>query len=432
MVLLMSNLEYAAISEIEAQQLEKLRALLNFLKYESTNTFYREKLTVTDPNQLKNLTDLSQIPFTLKSELVAEQNNYPPYGRNLSYPLNHYIKLHQTSGTTGRPLKVLDTDESWDWWGDCWVDVYRGAGVTRDDRIFMAFSFGPFIGFWAAYEGARHLGALVIPGGGMDTEQRLMTILENEATVVCCTPSYALHLAEVAASQHINLAESKVRVLVQAGEPGASILTVRKRIEQAWGAVCHDHAGGSEVGPYGYSCQQQNGLHVNEAEFITEVLDFQTGQPVEPGQPGELVITNLGRWGYPVIRYRTGDLVKLATQACDCGRSYKLLEGGVIGRTDNMLIVRGINIYPSSVEAIIREVVASNEFRLIFYREQDMDQLAVEVELEENEQAKLELLGTLFRQRLALRVPVKAVTPGSLPRFQLKARRIVDNRVKFT
>jgi phenylacetate-CoA ligase len=171
------TLAYASAEKIEARQLEKLRALLHFLQSESQNEFYREKLKNTQSDAIQSFADLTKLPFTLKSELVREQNNFPPYGRNLSYPPNHFVKIHQTSGTTGRPLKVLDTDESWDWWAKCWTEVYRGAGVTKDDRVFVAFSFGPFIGFWAAYEGVRKLGALVIPGGGMDTEQRLAAIL---------------------------------------------------------------------------------------------------------------------------------------------------------------------------------------------------------------------------------------------------------------
>ncbi len=422
------NLQYTSNEKIEARQLEKLRALLHFLQIDSQNEFYREKLKNIQPDEIQSLADLTKLPFTLKSELVSEQNNFPPYGRNLSYPPNHFVKIHQTSGTTGRPLKVLDTDESWDWWARCWQEVYRGAGVTRDDRVFVAFSFGPFIGFWAAYEGVRKLGALVIPGGGMETEQRLAAILENKATVLCCTPSYALHLAEVARNIGIDLPKSGVRVTIHGGEPGASIPAVRQRIEQAWGAKCYDHAGASEVGAWGFACAQQNGLHVIEDEFIAEVLDQDSGKQVAPGKSGELVITNLGRWGYPVIRYRTGDVVKTSLRNCDCGRSYQLLEGGVIGRVDNMVIVRGINIYPSSVDAVVREVIESNEYRMIFYREHDMDELEIQVELAPNENDKLEQLKTLFRQRLTLRIPVTAVEVGSLPRFQLKARRIVDKR----
>ncbi len=420
-----------APEQLEAAQMARLRALVEFLQRDSQNAFYQEKLSGIDPARLRAVGNLNMLPFTLKSELVSEQTNYPPYGRNLSYPETAYTKLHQTSGTTGRPLRVLDTRESWEWWGKCWVKIFEAAGVSRADRIFLAFSFGPFIGFWAAHEGAAQLGALAIPGGGMDTEQRLAAIFELEATVICCTPSYSLYLAEVAAQQGIDLTSSPVRALILTGEPGASLPAVRQRIEQAWGAKCYDHAGASEVGAYAFSCSQQTGLHLNESEFISEVLQPGTSQPVGPGENGELVITNLGRWGYPIIRYRTGDVVQLAQTPCACGSLYKLLKGGMIGRIDNMITVRGVNVYPSSVEAIIREIVPVGEFRMIFSRQQNLDELEIEVELEETERAsRLESLANLFRQRLALRVPVSAVNPGSLPRFQLKARRIEDRRFK--
>ncbi len=422
------DLEWAVPEQIEQYQLGRLKTLLDFLKQESSNDFYREKLAEVDNASFSHISDIANLPFTLKSELVNEQDQYPLFGRNLSYPLERYTKFHQTSGTTGRPLKILDTNESWDWWAQCWVQVFRAAGVTAHDRVFLAFSFGPFIGFWAAYAGAEKLGALAIPGGGMDTEQRLAAILEQEVSVICCTPSYALHLAEVAAQKGYDIYNSKVRVLIHAGEPGASIPAVRQRIEQAWGATVHDHSGATEIGAYGFSCSTQAGLHLNESEFIAEVLEPGTDKAVATGEAGELILTNLGRWGYPVIRYRTGDSVRISKEACSCGRTYKLLEGGVIGRTDSMVIVRGINIYPSSVEAIIREIIPTDEFRLIFSKVNDLDELEVEVEIAQNELEKREILQTLFRERLALRVAVRAIEPGTFPRFQLKARRVIDKR----
>ncbi|NWJ94763.1 MAG: AMP-binding protein [Chloroflexi bacterium] len=427
----MQRLEYASPTEIEQHQVGRLRNLLNFLQQESVNAFYQEKLAGINPANLQSLADLPSLPLTLKAELVSQQSHYPPYGQNLSYAPECYTKLHQTSGTTGHPLKILDTAESWDWWARCWVEVFRAAGVTEKDRVFVAFSFGLFIGFWTAYEGAGKLGALVIPGGGMDTPQRLAAIFDHEATVICSTPSYALHMAEVAEQKKLDLASSKVRVLIHAGEPGASIPPVRRRIEEVWGATVHDHAGATEIGAYGFSCAAQVGLHVNESEFIVEVLERGSDQPVPPGEPGELVVTNLGRWGFPVIRYRTGDMVRLAKEPCTCGRTYKLLQGGVIGRVDNMVIVRGINIFPSAIEAIIREIIPQNEFRLIFSRVKGLDELEIEVEVAQDELDKLETLMALFRQRLALRVPVRAVEPGAFPRFQLKARRILDRRTSL-
>ncbi len=425
-----SDLKLASPAQIETYQMTRLRTLVEFLQKDSQNDFYKAKLAHIASASLNSYSNLRELPFTLKSELVAEQSNHPPYGRNLSYPETEYVKLHQTSGTTGRPLRVLDTRQSWEWWGRCWVEVFKAAGVTADDRIFFGFSFGPFIGFWAAYEGAAQLGALAIPGGGMDTDQRLAAIFEQGATAICCTPSYALYLAEAAAQRGIDLTASPVRVLIHAGEPGASIPAVRQRIEQAWGAKVYDHAGASEIGAYGFSTSAQNGLYVNEAEFIVEVLEPGTNIPVAPGESGEMVLTNLGRWGYPVIRYRTSDVVKLSGATAESNsKGYKLLEGGIIGRTDDMITVRGVNIYPSSVEAIIREVVPATEFRMIFFRQQNMDELEIEIELEAHQEAlHLERLEISFRQRLALRVPLRVVPPNSLPRFQLKARRIEDRR----
>ncbi len=305
----MSDLETASRSVIAAHQLARLQA--GFSRILPSNRFYHQKLNVraglapaqdlapalstTDqPLIVNNLDDLARLPFTTKQELVADQQAHPLFGSNLTYPLSDYIRLHQTSGTTGNPLKILDTQESWDWWAACWTAVYRAAGVGREDVVFLAFGFGPFIGFWSAYEGAKRIGALTVPGGGMDSLQRLRAIHEVGATVLVCTPSYALRLAEVAQEYGMDMRESHVRVTIHAGEPGASIPATRERIEHAWGAKTYDHAGMTEMGAYGFMCSQQQGIHVNEGEFIAEILDPRSGQPVEEGQAGELVLTNLG------------------------------------------------------------------------------------------------------------------------------------------
>src|ERR1700730_18594892 len=292
----MSHLAMAPREQITAYQLAQLQQGLSHILPQ--NRFYQEKFSPI-PTTINSLEDFQHLPFTTKQELVEDQKNYPPFGRNHSYPLSEYVRLHQTSGTTDQPIKILDTQQSWDWWAECWTSVYQAAGVTRDDIVFLAFSFGPFIGFWSAYEGAKRLGALTVPGGGMDSLQRLRAIQEIGATVLVCTPSYALRLAEVAREHGIDLTESSVRVTIHAGEPGASIPATRQRIEQAWNARTYDHAGMTEMGAYGFACQMQQGVHVNEGEFIAEILDPATGQPVQEGQAGELILTNLGRWGSP-------------------------------------------------------------------------------------------------------------------------------------
>lgn len=420
-----SNIGYPVLEHevsFEAYQLRKLNELLLFVS--QFNQFYQQRLTgITLP--LRSLDEFRTLPFTFKRELLADQEEHPPLGWNHSYPESSYVRYHQTSGTTGRPLKVLDTKDGWEWWTNCWIDVLKAAGVTRHDRVFLAFSFGPFIGFWSAYEAAKKFGALVIPGGGQSSVERLNSILSNRATVILCTPSYALHLAEVAKERNLDIQNSAVRVLVHAGEPGASIPAVRNMIESKWGARCYDHAGMTEMGAHSYSCSEQTGLHVNEEQFYAEVIDPQTEQPVAEGEQGELVLTNFGRYGYPLIRYRTGDIVIYSSASCPCGSRLRLLPGGIVGRVDDMVIIRGVNIFPQSIEAIVREFPELGEWRLLFYTEASMDQVKVLAEMPGSLVHELE---TRLRERLGLRIPVEVVAENSLPRFEMKARRVIDDR----
>lgn len=408
-------------------QLRKLVSQLDVLL--GSNEFYRKKLAavgVTSAEDISSYEDFQKLPVTTKQELAENQAAHGPYGTNLTFGLEKYTKIHQTSGTTGEPIRWLDTEESWNWWARCWQAVYRGAGVTPLDRIFFAFSFGPFIGFWSAYEGARQFGALAVPGGGMSSLQRLRAIITNDITVLVSTPTYALHLGEVAAEEGIDIANSNVRVTVHAGEPGASIPATKKRIEELWGARCFDHAGATEVGAWGFECREQDGLHVNESEFLAEVVDPETG---EPSSEGELIITNLGRVGTPVIRYRTGDRVKVNDEPCRCGRAYQRLAGGVIGRVDDALIVRGVNVFPSAVENLVRKVPQVGEFAIDVYRRDSLDDIEIRVEVNEGsvEDVVSEVAKEL-RMGLGIRIKVEPVQFGTLPRFDLKARRVTDHR----
>jgi phenylacetate-CoA ligase len=413
-----------ALTEI---QIKKFQILLD--RVLESNTFYKNKLEqagIATSDDIRTLDDLYKLPFTTKQELSADQEATPPYGTNLTFTRDQYTRIHQTSGTTGQPLRWLDTEESWKWWARCWASVYKAAGVQSQDRIFFAFSFGPFIGFWSAYEGAHHIKALSIPGGGMSSYQRVNAILTHDVTVLVCTPTYALHLAEIAEEQNIDIRNSSVRITIQAGEPGASLPGTKKRIEKAWGAKCFDHAGATEVGAWGYECQEQNGLHINEGEFICEIIDAQSGEPAEEG---ELVITNLGRIGMPIIRYRTGDRVKLIQEPCGCGRSYRRLEGGVIGRIDQVYIVRGINVFPSAIENIVRRFPEVGEFAVDIYRRRTLDEMEVRIEVRNTDpEAFANLVSDEVRNGLGIRVNVIPVPFGTLPRFDLKARRFTDHR----
>jgi phenylacetate-CoA ligase len=417
------TLHTASRAEIAAHQLDRLRG--NLGRVLAGNRFYQHKLAGCDIGALESLDAVRRLPFTTKAELVADQQTHPSYGTNLSFPLRDYVRLHQTSGTTGQPLKILDTAESWEWWAACWETVYTAAGVSADDVVYLAFSFGPFIGFWSAYEGAKRVGALVVPGGGQTSLQRLHSIRETETTVLVCTPTYALHLAELASQEGFDLASSAVRVTIHAGEPGASIPNTRRRIESSWGARAYDHIGMTEMGAYAFTCLEQHAVHVNEAEFIAEILDPITGQPVAEGERGELVLTNLGRWGVPALRYRTRDVVQRGPASCPCGRTTLTLPGGVLGRVDDMLIVRGVNIYPAGIEDVLRGIAGVAEFRITLRTAGALDEIALEVECADAVAPQVE---SALRQALGLRVPVQAVAAGALPRFELKARRVVDLR----
>ncbi|HEY0753654.1 MAG TPA: AMP-binding protein [Ktedonobacteraceae bacterium] len=420
----MSQLETAARELTEVHQLARLQVGLQRIL--PRNAFYAHKFLQEHTTlKLESFADFRRLPFTSKRDLIADQLMHPPFGGNLTYPVGNYVRLHQTSSTTGHPLKILDTQETWDWWADCWNTVYEAAGVTRDDIVYLAFDFGPSIGFWAAYEGARSLGTLTVPGGGLDSVQRLRAMQEVGATVLVSTPSYALHLAEVARQHNINLSHLGIRVTIHTGEPGASIPATRQRIEQAWSAQTYDHAGMTEIGAFGFSCSERQGIHVNEGEFIAEVLNPTNGEQVRSGEIGELVLTNLGRWGYPALRYRTGNLVRNGGYSCPCGRSYLLLPGGVLGRADDMLVVRGVNVYPSALADILHSFPEVQEYRIIITRAGNMDEIALRVE------CPPELLSSLVEElhiALNLHIPVESVSPGSLPRFEMKAERIEDRR----
>ena len=387
------------------------------------NAFLRRKWRdagLRSARDLDGWNDFWRLPFTTKSELVEDQAAHPPFGTNLTYPIERYVRVHQTSGTSGQPLRWLDTQESWDWWARCWGFVLRAAGLGPSDRVFFPFSFGLFIGFWAGFEGARALGAMAIPGGGQDSATRLAWMEKLSVTALVCTPSYALHLLEIARERGIDPARLPVRVTVHAGEPGAGIPSVRARIEVGWGARAFDHAGMTEMGAYGFECAAQAGLHVNETEFIAEVIDPVTERPA---REGELVLTNLGRIGSPLVRYRTGDRVRIAQALCPCGRTFARLEGGILGRLDDMLIVRGVNVFPSAIEGIVRRFPAVDEFQIEVFRDGVLDEVRVLVEVEDA--SVTVAVREAFRADLGIRLEVAAVPPRTLPRYELKARRVV-------
>ena len=421
-------------------QLERLRHLIGELLH--GNRFYAPRLRAAglDADLPDIETFTARLPFTTKAEMVRDQQAHPPYGTNLTYPLERYVRFHQTSGTTGgQPLRWLDTAESWNGQLQVWQRVFEVAGIGPGHRVFIPFSFGPFLGFWAAFDAARQLGCLTLPGGGLSTLGRLRVIVDNRVHAVCCTPTYALHLGQTAVAEGLDLAAAGVRAVIVAGEAGGSVEATRREIERLWGGNTgedgvtrvYDHHGMTEVGPVSYPNPRFPGvLHILEESFLAEVLDPATGRPVAPGEVGELVLTTLGRVASPLLRYRTGDLVRISTQSVESlGFADLALEGGILSRIDDMVVVRGVNLYPSALEQVIRTRPGVAEYRVELSRRGALTevQVAVEPASEVTDAARLTHdLETALRTAFQLRIPVRLVAQGELPRFEMKARRWVD------
>ncbi len=425
---------------LAGHQATRLHTLLRTI--DGPNGFYTKKLAtagfraadIGDEPDLPTL--LGALPFTTKGELVADQATHPPWGTARTEPLERYTRYNQTSSTTGRPLRWLDTNDSWQWALDCWKAVYRAAHVGTADRILFPFSFGPFLGFWTAFEAGTQIGAHCVPAGGMDSETRLGLVEATSPTVVCCTPTYALRLLEVSQdarnSEHRLLARSSVRVLIVAGEPGGSIPGTRRRIEKGWGARVIDHHGLTETGPLSFECwENPGGLHLNEREFVCEVVDPASTEPVADGDQGELVVTTLGRVASPVVRYRTGDLVIREDRKagpCRCGRTLARVSGGVLARVDDMVWIRGVNVYPTAVETVIRAIDDVVEYRATVRTADALRSLTVEAEVspaltDQEGDRVAALAASRLRDALGLTVSVSIVATGTLPRFEMKSKR---------
>ncbi len=415
---------------LEQAQLSRLRALLGNLQ--KGNAFYRSRLERAGLDEsLGSLAEFCDaMPFTTKADLVRDREESPPYGSNLTYPLPAYSRFCQSSGTTRGPLATLDTAESWSALLDCWDQVYAAAGIDSDEAIYFAFSFGPFLGFWTAFESATRRGNLSIPGGGLSSQARLQAMMDHRVEVLCCTPTYALRLGELYQEQR-DPSPSGYRLgkIVVAGEPGGSLPEVRSRISTLWdGARIFDHHGMTEVGPVTYEHRDHPlALCVIEDAYLAEVIDRETQQEVKPGQKGELVLTTLTRTASPLLRYRTGDFVEKSWfRPVGAEEPVLCLNGGILGRVDDMVVIRGVNIYPSAVEKIIRGFPEVVEFQVVETTRQSMAELEMFLEvMPETPSDTAERVARELTNAFTLRIPVQCVTTGTLPRFEFKSRRWV-------
>ena len=426
-------------AELEKLRAKKLRAAVE--RAYASSAFHRRMFDAAKvtPEKIRRVADLKRLPFTTRTEWMDCQLATPPFGDLLARPKEEAIRYHLTSGTTGRtPLRVLDAREDWKWIAECWCYGFHAFGVRPGDVVFFAFSYGTFIGFWGAHYAAEKMGCLVLPSGNMTTPNRVLLIQDMKATVVCATPTYALRLAQEAREMGVDLVNSSVKRLVVSGEPAGSILASKRLIETQWGAKVGDTAGMTELGTIMmFECDHQpGGAHVIEDHFIEEVIDPVTGREVGYGEQGERVVTSFGRGMIPVFRYRTRDLVcKVPHTKCTCGRTFDVFEGGILGRVDDMLLVRGTNVYPRAVESIVREYAAVDEFQIRLWTDEGIrDEIGIKCEVRAGHDATWDkvakaLAADLVRNHEGLSFHIEKVPTGSLPRFELKAKRVKDDRV---
>ena len=427
-----------ARDQIEALQARKLRKLVEWADARVPWQSKRLRQAGVTADSIKSLADLRRIPMMTRDEWMQGQLDQPPYGPILAANPEAAVRYHLTSGTTGRiPLQVLDSLKDWEWIAEMWCYGFWGFGIRPRDTVFFAFGYGTFVGFWGAHYACEKIGSLVLPGGNMTTEARVRQLTNMKATVVCSTPTYALRLAQEARTMGVDLAGGPVERLILSGEPAGSIPATKRLIEQEWGAKAGDTAGMTEVGTIMvFECEKQpGGTHIIEDHFIEEVVDPETGKPVGYGELGERLITSFGRGFIPVLRYRTRDLVvRVPASACTCGRTFDVYEGGLQGRVDDMKLVRGTNVYPRAVEAIIREFKEIDEFQIHLYTADGrQDEIEVLVEIlahnVSHEPILRELSRGLAEAHEGLRFGVKEVNAGTLPRFELKAKRVQDDRI---
>ena len=396
----------------------------------ASNPFQQAHVSsLRDRNQWFELGDfINACPFTTKEDLARDREENNPYGTNLTFPISEYKKCNQTSGTRGRPMTWMDTIEDWRWMLGNWDRVLEAAGVQSGSRCYFAFSFGPFLGFWTAYDAATQRGCICIPGGGQSTQIRLHTILDQQAEYLFCTPTYAKRLTGVAEENGVDLSRHGLKAMIVAGETGGSLLPLREQIIGSWGngLHIHDHYGMTEVGPVAYETPgYRGGLRIILDSYFPEVIDPDSTDPVGEGEQGELVLTTLGRVGCPVFRYRTGDLVQAKSGTDEMGLPTFDLLGGILGRVDDMVVVRGVNLYPSAIDAILAEFPEILEYQVVFTNHSSMVEVEIRVEVRDDISRQLE---QVLQEAFSLRIPVTVMEKGSLPRPEMKANRWIKSK----
>jgi len=391
-----------------------------------------------EPGDIKTMDDIARVPKVEKGMMRDIQKKDPyPYGDMLCVPLERVTEFRQTSGTTGQPVYQPDTWQDWEWWAECWAYILYSQGYRNTDRVFIPFGYNIFVAFWAGHYGAEKLGCEVVPGGVLNTEARLLKMQELRATAMMATPTYVLGMADTAIKKlKIDpVRDLNIQRITCAGEPGASIPTTKQRMEEAWGAKVYDHVGATEIGAWSYECMEQpGGLHVNEALFLVQIEDLETGEIIEePNRPGKMIITALDRIAQPCIRFDSKDVISWHENQCDCGRTFRMIKNGVVGRADDITKVKGVLLAPTAIEEVVRGIgELGDEYEVVVSKDKDTDTISLKVELqpgtENEEKAVLAKLNDQLRLKTNLRYDISFHPYGSLPRYDVKAKRFKDLR----
>ena len=430
-------LETLPIEKLRMLQLNKFKRIVKWAY--NNSPFYRKlyKDAGLEPGDIKVFDDIKKVPKTDKGMLRDVQAGMPfPYGNMLAVPLSEVTEFRQTSGTTGVPVYQADTWQDWEWWSECWSYVLYSQGYRDSDRVFIPFGYNIFVAFWAGHYAAEKIGCEVVPGGVLDTEARILKMKELQCNAFMATPTYVLGMADTAKKMGIDLRRDLcIRKITCAGEPGASILTTKRRMEDAWGAKVYDHVGATEIGAWSYECASQpGGLHVNEAFFLVEIEDIETGEIIdEPGKNGKIVITAFDRIGKPCIRFDSKDVIRWADYSCDCGRTFRIADGGIVGRTDDITKVKGVLLAPTAIEEVVRSISElSNDYQVVVSKSGNIDDILLEIELRPGYEDKKEMVLNGLKDQLRIRLNLGfrfSIHPfGSLPRYEVKAKRFKDLR----
>ena len=400
----------------------------------SHSNLYTEKLKGIEVGDIKTFEDIKKVPFTYKEELRKWQENVDPfpYGGLLGVPIEEVCTFRQTSGTTGRPVYVPESYESWQWRIESWCHILWMAGFRPRHRLFLPFGYNVYVAFWEAHYSAEKLGCEVIPGGALDTKGRVNKILEMKVNAMAGTPTYTLNIAQEAVAMGIDPKSLGIERILGAGEPLPE--ATRKKIEETYGCKMFDHIGSTETCGFAGMCEAQDGLHMIEPLFLVELLDRETlSKEVAEGEQGVLVVTPLGRHSFPVIRFNTNDVAVKGPSTCACGRtSQKMME--IVGRVDDITKIRGVLFSPKTVEQLIRaEFPEIVEYELVVTREGIMDNILVRIELKpEIGKDEADAIAKRVSERHKIKTNLSAKTqiepPGSLPRYDLKAKRFKDKR----